>query len=42
MWGVLPYRYHWDPNNMRWALGSYDICFRNKYVITLLVRRNQF
>ncbi|KAI6909843.1 hypothetical protein KC331_g10504 [Hortaea werneckii] len=29
-WGVLPYKYHWDPNNMRWALGSYDICFRNK------------
>ncbi|KAI7659346.1 hypothetical protein KC322_g17658 [Hortaea werneckii] len=30
MWGVLPYKYHWDPNNMRWALGSYDICFKNK------------
>ncbi|EMC98619.1 hypothetical protein BAUCODRAFT_572705 [Baudoinia panamericana UAMH 10762] len=30
MWGVLPNKYFWDPNNMRWSLGSYDICFRNK------------
>ncbi|EME84185.1 uncharacterized protein MYCFIDRAFT_152434 [Pseudocercospora fijiensis CIRAD86] len=29
VWGVLPYRYIWDPNNMRWSLGSYDICFKN-------------
>ena len=29
IWGVLPFRYHWNPNNMRWSLGSYDICFKN-------------
>lgn len=31
IWGVLPNRYFWNPNNMRWSLGSYDICFKNKY-----------
>ncbi|KAF2763863.1 hypothetical protein EJ03DRAFT_283243 [Teratosphaeria nubilosa] len=30
IWGVLPNRYFWNPNNMRWSLGSYDICFKNK------------
>ncbi|KAK3082351.1 hypothetical protein LTS18_004263 [Coniosporium uncinatum] len=30
MWGVLPSRYLFDPNNMRWGLGAYDICFKNK------------
>ncbi|KAK5118382.1 hypothetical protein LTR62_002896 [Meristemomyces frigidus] len=30
IWGVLPYKYLWNPNNMRWSLGSYDICFKNK------------
>ncbi|TKA73564.1 hypothetical protein B0A49_04092 [Cryomyces minteri] len=30
IWGVLPFRYHWNPDNMRWSLGSYDICFQNK------------
>ncbi|CAK1364815.1 unnamed protein product [Cercospora beticola] len=29
IWGVLPFRYHWTPNNMRWSMGSYDICFKN-------------
>ncbi len=29
IWGVVPFRYHWDANNMRWSLGSYDICFKN-------------
>lgn len=29
IWGVLPYSYHWNPNNTRWSLGSYDICFKN-------------
>ncbi|KAK3696898.1 Lyso-phosphatidylcholine acyltransferase [Vermiconidia calcicola] len=29
IWGVLPFRYHWDSSNMRWSLGSYDICFKN-------------
>ncbi|RMY88576.1 hypothetical protein D0861_04733 [Hortaea werneckii] len=42
MWGVLPYRYQWDPNNMRWALGSYDICFRNNYGNTLPTHRKAY
>lgn len=29
IWGVLPFIYHWNPNNTRWSLGSYDICFKN-------------
>lgn len=32
IWGVLPFRYHWDPENNRWSLGSYDICFKNGYI----------
>jgi monolysocardiolipin acyltransferase len=28
MWGVLPFGYHWNPNNHRWSLGSHDICFK--------------
>jgi hypothetical protein len=32
IWGVLPNRYFWNPNNMRWALGSHDVCFKNRYV----------
>ncbi|KAK0343496.1 Lyso-phosphatidylcholine acyltransferase [Friedmanniomyces endolithicus] len=31
MWGVLPFAYHWNPNSMRWSLGSYDIVFRNRF-----------
>ncbi|WPG98994.1 Hypothetical protein R9X50_00179600 [Acrodontium crateriforme] len=31
IWGVLPYSYHWNPNNIRWGLGSYDICFKNRF-----------
>ena len=30
MWGVLPLKYLWNPNAMRWSLGSHDIVFRNK------------
>ncbi|KAI9712510.1 MAG: hypothetical protein M1828_001690 [Chrysothrix sp. TS-e1954] len=30
MWGVLPYARHWQPDNMRWSLGSHDIVFKNK------------
>lgn len=30
-WGVLPLRYHFNPSNHRWSLGSYDIVFKNKY-----------
>jgi monolysocardiolipin acyltransferase len=32
MWGILPYSYHWDPNNVRWGLASHDLAFQNKYV----------
>lgn len=32
LWGVLPVRYLFSPDNMRWTLGSHDICFKNKYV----------
>ena len=31
MWGALPFKYAFDPGNHRWSLGSYDICFTNKY-----------
>lgn len=34
IWGVLPLRYAFDPSNHRWSLGSYDICFQNKYAVT--------
>lgn len=27
IWGVLPFRYQWDPTNTRYSLGSYDILF---------------
>ncbi|KAL3417410.1 acyltransferase [Phlyctema vagabunda] len=30
VWGVLPARYSFNPENLRWSLGSYDICFKNK------------
>ncbi|KAI9815437.1 MAG: hypothetical protein M1827_002571 [Pycnora praestabilis] len=31
IWGSLPFRYHFSPENHRWTLASYDICFTNKY-----------
>ncbi|KAF2836873.1 hypothetical protein M501DRAFT_1018746 [Patellaria atrata CBS 101060] len=31
IWGVLPFRYMFDPDNLRWSLGSYDICFKNRF-----------
>jgi len=34
MWGVLPFKYSFDPNNHRWGLGSYDLCFTNKGLST--------
>ena len=33
MWGILPYRYHFNPSNHRWSLGSSDIVFKNKLVM---------
>ena len=35
-WGVLPLRYHFNPSNHRWSLGSYDIVFKNKCAIFFL------
>ncbi|THZ85652.1 hypothetical protein D6C84_03146 [Aureobasidium pullulans] len=31
LWGVLPYRYHWNPDNVRWSLASHDLAFQNKF-----------
>ncbi|EKD17574.1 putative tafazzin [Drepanopeziza brunnea f. sp. 'multigermtubi' MB_m1] len=30
IWGVLPFRYGFNPSNHRWSLGSYDICFQGR------------
>lgn len=30
IWGVLPYRHGFNPENHRWSMGSYDLCFQNK------------
>ncbi len=35
IWGVLPMHYAFNPSNHRWSLGSYDICFQNRYAILL-------
>jgi len=32
IWGVLPFRHLCNPSNMRWSLGSYDICFTNPFL----------
>ncbi|KAM0800997.1 tafazzin [Usnea florida] len=37
IWGVLPLRYHFNPSNHRWSLGSYDIVFKNKAMSTFFV-----
>jgi monolysocardiolipin acyltransferase len=34
MWGVLPLRYLFNPDNMRWGMASYDLCFTNKPLST--------
>ncbi|KAI9670063.1 MAG: hypothetical protein M1817_004543 [Caeruleum heppii] len=34
IWGVLPLRYLFRPDHLRWGLGSYDICFKNKPLAT--------
>jgi hypothetical protein len=31
LWGILPLSYMFNPDNLRWGLGSYDLCFTNKY-----------
>jgi len=30
LWGTLPLSYLFNPDNFRWGLGSYDLCFTNK------------
>jgi monolysocardiolipin acyltransferase len=32
IWGFLPLRYFFSPNNIRWSLGSHDICFKDGFV----------
>jgi len=32
IWGVLPFEYAFNPSNHRWSLGSYDICFQNRFL----------
>ncbi|CAI6337076.1 unnamed protein product [Periconia digitata] len=34
IWGILPISYMINPDNMRWGLGSYDLCFTNKGLST--------
>ncbi|KAA6411326.1 MAG: Glycerol-3-phosphate (1)-acyltransferase [Lasallia pustulata] len=34
VWGALPFRHQFNPNNHRWSFGSYDICFTNKFEST--------
>lgn len=31
MWGVLPLRYFFNPENLRWSFASHDICFTNRF-----------
>jgi monolysocardiolipin acyltransferase len=33
LWGILPLSYMFNPDNHRWGLGSYDLCFTNKYAL---------
>lgn len=30
IWGILPLRLAFEPWNLRWGLGSHDICFKNQ------------
>ncbi|OAK97372.1 hypothetical protein IQ06DRAFT_281610 [Phaeosphaeriaceae sp. SRC1lsM3a] len=34
LWGILPLSYMFNPDNHRWGLGSYDLCFTNKGLST--------
>ncbi|KAG6005959.1 hypothetical protein E4U43_000518 [Claviceps pusilla] len=34
IWGILPIRYMFSPENLRWSLGAHDICFQNKTLST--------
>lgn len=39
LWGILPLAYIFTPDNLRWGLGSYDLCFTNKYVTSGMHRK---
>lgn len=41
IWGILPARYAFDPDNLRWGLGAHDICFKNKYARQLALERRK-
>jgi monolysocardiolipin acyltransferase len=30
MWGILPMKYFFDMENLRYGLGAHDICYKNK------------
>ncbi|KAI0142848.1 hypothetical protein GGR57DRAFT_485402 [Xylariaceae sp. FL1272] len=30
IWGVIPFKYGFNPTNHRWSLGAHDICFKNR------------
>lgn len=32
MWGALPARYFFNPDNLRWSFASHDICFTNRFL----------
>ncbi|KOS18417.1 Lysophosphatidylcholine acyltransferase [Escovopsis weberi] len=34
IWGILPLRYAFDVENLRWGLGAHDICFTNSFTST--------
>jgi len=40
VWGLLPYRFLSNPDNMRWSLGSHDICFKNGYAATITITKS--
>ncbi|SMQ48890.1 unnamed protein product [Zymoseptoria tritici ST99CH_3D7] len=40
VWGVLPHRYYWTTSNMRFSLGSADICFKNMLAATFFTFGN--
>ncbi|KAF1987886.1 hypothetical protein K402DRAFT_310772, partial [Aulographum hederae CBS 113979] len=31
IWGVLPFSYIFNPDHLRWSLGSHDICYANSW-----------
>ncbi|KAL1903289.1 Lyso-phosphatidylcholine acyltransferase [Sporothrix stenoceras] len=31
LWGVLPFKYAADHRNLRWGLGSHDICYKSSF-----------